>query len=264
MMYVINLSSNSQFFPEKFYSPSLSNWVTAYESRIPDFSASDIQFGDGDHLISIGANPSTFLRPKTGKVDYESIDDLIEYHGQLEPLWKVLHNVQEERFVNQQTYFVKGKKPQQSYGGGLEPTRENIVNSSLKQNLGIGELLQVNLFGYRTKNLQTLIKLVNQTSQADLNQMTAKVIDFLSQELPLAKYIFIGWSASLGNQLLLKDQFYTYRCQLYQLFDQHFDQILCYKLSKSLQPYHASSAHYRLRHLNELISRRDLSRMLKV
>lgn len=261
---MINLSSNSQFFPEKFYSPSLSKWATAYESKISDFSASDIQFGDGDRLVSIGANPSTFLRPKTGKVDYESIDDLIEYHGQLEPLWKVLHNVQEERFINHQTYFVKGKKPQQSYGGGLEPTRENIISSSLKQNLGIGELLQVNLFGYRTRDLSTLIKLVNQTSQANLKQMTAKAIDFLSQELLLTKYVFIGWSAALGNQLLLKDQFYDYRRQLYQLLDQHFDQILCYKLSKSLQPYHASSARYRLRHLNELISRRDLSRMLKV
>lgn len=176
----------------------------------------------------------------------------------------MLHNVQEERFVNQQTYFVKGRKPQQSYGGGLEPTRENIISSSLKQNLGIGELLQVNLFGYRTKDLSTLIKLVNQTPRLELNQMTAKVIDFLSQELHLAKYVFIGWSAALGNQVLLKDQFYDYRCQLYQLLDQHFDQILCYKLSKSLQPYHASSARYRLRHLNELISRQDLSRMLKI
>lgn len=261
---MISLHNTSQFFPEKFYSPSLHKWVTAYESKIPDFSTSDIQFGDGDRLISIGANPSTFLRPNVGKVEYESIDDLIEYHGQLEPLWKVLHNVQEERFVNQQTYFVKGKKPQQSYGGGLEPTRENIINSSLKQNLDVGELLQVNLFGYRTKDLSTLIKLVNQTLQADLDQMTAKVIDFLSRELPLAKYIFIGWSAALGNQLLLNDQLYDYRYQLYQLLDQHFDQILYYKLSKSLQPYHASSAHYCLRHLNELISRRDLSRMLKV
>lgn len=261
---MINPSDNSQFFPEKFYSPSLNRWVTAYESKIPDFSASDIQFSDGDRLISIGANPSTFLRPNTGKADYESIDDLIECHGQLEPLWEVLHNVQEERFVNQQTYFVKGRKPHQSYGGGLEPTRENIINSSLKQNLGIGELLQVNLFGYRTKDSQTLIKLVNQTPQTDLNQMTSKVISFLNQELPLAKYVFIGWSAALGNQLLLKDQFSCYRQQLYQLLDHHFDQILCYKLSKSLQPYHASSARYRLKHLHELISRRDLSRMLKV
>lgn len=261
---MISLSDHSQFFPEKFYSPSLRRWVTAYESRIPDFSASDIRFDDGDCLISIGANPSTFLRPNTGKADYESIADLIEYHGQRELLWKVLHNVQEERFVNQQTYFVKGRKPQQSYGGGLEPTRENIISSSLKQNLGIGELLQVNLFGYRTKDLSTLIKLVNQTPRLELNQMTAKVIDFLSQELHLAKYVFIGWSAALGNQVLLKDQFYDYRCQLYQLLDQHFDQILCYKLSKSLQPYHASSARYRLRHLNELISRQDLSRMLKI
>lgn len=261
---MINLSDHAQFFSEKFYSPSLRRWVTAYESKIPDFSASDIQFGNGDRLISVGANPSTFLRPNTGKADYELIDDLIEYHGQLEPLWKVLHNVQEERFVNQQTYFVKGRKPQQSYGGGLEPTRENIISSSLKQNLDIGELLQVNLFGYRTKDLSTLIKLVNQTPQVDLNRMAAKVINFLSQELPLTKYIFIGWSAALGNQLLLKDQFYDYRCQLYQILDQYFDQILCYKLSKSLQPYHASSAHYRLRHLRELISRRDLSRMLKM
>lgn len=261
---MISLHNTSQFFPEKFYSPSLHKWVTAYESKIPDFSTSDIQFGDGDRLVSIGANPSTFLRPNAGKANYESIDDSIDYHGQLEPFWKVLHNVQEERFVNQQTYFVKGRKPQQSYGGGLEPTRENIISSSLKQNLGIGELLQVNLFGYRTKDLSTLIKLVNQASRANLNQMTDSVIDFLSQELSLAKYVFIGWSAALGNQLLLKDQFYDYRCQLYQLLDQHFNQILCYKLSKLLQPYHASSAHYRLRHLNELISRRELSRMLKI
>lgn len=261
---MISLHNASQFFPEKFYSPSLSKWVTAYESKIPDFSTSDIQFGDGDRLVSIGANPSTFLRPNTGKAKYESINDLIEYHGRLEPLWRVLHNVQEERFVNQQTYFVKGRKSQQSYGGGLEPTRENIISSSLKQSLGVGELLQVNLFGYRTKDLSTLITLVNQTLQADLNQMTVKVIDFLSRELQLAKYVFIGWSAALGNQLLLKDQFYDYRYQLYQLLDQHFDQILCYKLSKSLQPYHASSAHYRLRHLNELISRQNLSRMLEV
>lgn len=261
---MISLHDTLQFFPEKFYSPSLHKWVTTYESKIPDFSASDIQFSDGDRLVSIGANPSTFLRPNAGKANYESINDLIEYHGQREPLWKVLHNDQEERFVDQQTYFVKGRKPQQSYGGGLEPTRENIISSSLKQNLGIGELLQVNLFGYRTKDLSTLIKLISQTPQADLNQMATKVIDFLSRELPLSKYVFIGWSAALGNQLLLKDQFYDYRRQLYQLLDQHFDQILCYKLSKSLQPYHASSAHYRLRHLNKLISRRDLPRMLKV
>ena len=250
----------SNQFTEKFYSPSVGDWLTATELISDDVSQTNLSISNdpsADRLVSIGANPSTFLRPGTGKADFESLTDLIDFRQQQIPLWKALQITQQERYVSQQTYYQVGQGPHKKYGGGLEPTRENVISSLLQQGILLRELTQ-NLYSFRTKNSQILKNMLDRVSADDLQLMMTSTLERLSQAIDQADLIFIGWGASLGDQILAQPRFHWYRQSLYELLEPQFDKLICMKLSKTLQPYHPSSARYRVVPLSTLIDRTDL------
>lgn len=257
----------SNQFTEKFYSPSVGDWLTTTELISNDVSQTNLSISSdpsADQLVSIGANPSTFLRPGTGKADFESLTDLIDFRQQQIPLWKALQITQQERYVSQQTYYQVGQGPHKKYGGGLEPTRENVISSLMSQGILLRELTQINLYSFRTKNSQILKKMLDRVSADDLKLMMTSTLACLSQAIDQADLIFIGWGASLGDQILAQPCFHWYRQSLYELLEPQFDKIICMKLSKTLQPYHPSSARYKVVPLSALIDRTDLRKMFKL
>lgn len=257
----------SNCFTEKFYSPSVGDWLTATELISDDVSQTNLLIHDdpsADRLISIGANPSTFLRPGTGKADFESLTDLIDFRQQQMPLWKALQITQQERYDSQQTCYQVGQCPHKKYGGGLEPTRENVISSLMSQGILLRELTQINLYSFRTKNSQILKKMLDQVSTDDLKLMMTSTLEHLSQAIDQADLIFIGWGASLGDQILAQPRFHGYRQSLYELLEPQFDKLTCMKLSKTLQPYHPSSARYRVVPLSTLLDRTELQTMFKL
>ena len=257
----------SNQFTEKFYSPSVGDWLTATELISNDVSQTKLLIRDdssADRLVSIGANPSTFLRPGTGKADFEYLTDIIDFRQQQIPLWKALQITQQERYASQQTYYQAGQGLHEKYGGGLEPTRENVISSLIQQGILLRELTQINLYSFRTKNSQILKKMLDRVSADDLQLMMTSTLECLSQAIDQADLIFIGWGASLGDQILAQSRFDWYRHSLYELLESRFDKLTCMKLSKTLQPYHPSSAHYRVVPLSTLIDRTDLQTMLKL
>lgn len=257
----------SNQFTEKFYSPSVGDWLTATELISNDVSQTNLSIHDdpsADRLVSIGANPSTFLRPGVGKVDFEYLTDLIDFRQRQIPLWKALQITQQERYVSQQTYYQVGQGPHKKYGGGLEPTRENVISSLISQGILLRELTQINLYSFRTKNSQILKKLLDRVSADDLQLMVTSTLECLSQAIDQADLIFIGWGASLGDQILAQPRFHWYRHSLYDILEPQFDKLICMKLSKTLQPYHPSSARYRVVPLSTLIDRTDLRKMFKL
>lgn len=257
----------SNQFTEKFYSPSVGDWLTATELISNDVSQTNLSISSdpsADQLVSIGANPSTFLRPGIGKADFESLTDIIDFRQQQTPLWKALHITQQERYDSQQTYYQVGQGPHKKYGGGLEPTRENVINSLIQQGILLRELTQINLYSFRTKNSQILKKILDRMSTDDLKLMVTSTLTCLSQAIDQADLIFIGWGASLGDQLLAQPRFHWYRHSLYDILEPQFDKLICMKLSKTLQPYHPSSARYKVVPLSTLIDRTELQTMLKL
>lgn len=257
----------SNYFTEKFYSPSVGDWLTATERISDDVSQTNLSISSdpsADRLVSIGANPSTFLRPGTGKADFEYLTDQINFRQQQMPLWKALQITQQERYASQQTYYQVGQDPHKKYGGGLEPTRENVISSLLQQGILLRELTQINLYSFRTKNSQILKKMLDRVSADDIQLMLMSTLECLSQAIDKADLIFIGWGASLGDQILAQSRFDWYRQSLYELLEPQFDKLTCMKLSKTLQPYHPSSARYRVVPLSTLIDRTDLQTMLKL
>ena len=254
-------------FTEKFYSPSVSDWLTAAELISDAVSQTKLLIrndSSADRLVSIGANPSTFLRPGIGKADFESLTDLIRFRQQQMPLWKALQITQQERYDSQQTYYQVGQGPHKKYGGGLEPTHENVISSLTQQGILLRELTQINLYSFRTKNSQILKKMLDQTTADDLTLMINSTLECLSQAIDQADLIFIGWGASLGDQILVQPRFHLYRHSLYELLEPQFDKLICMKLSKTLQPYHPSSARYRVVPLSTLIDRTELQTMFKL
>lgn len=254
-------------FTEKFYSPSVGDWLTADELISSDVSQTKLLISSdasADRLVSIGANPSTFLRPGIGKADFESLTDIIDFRQQQMPLWKALQITQQERYDSQQTYCQAGQGQRKKYGGGLEPTRENVISSLMYQGILLRELTQINLYSFRTKNSQILKKLIDQASADDLKLMVNATLDRLSQAIDQADLIFIGWGASLGDQILAQSRFHRYRQSLYDILKPQFDKLICMRLSKTLQPYHPSSARYRVVPLSTLIDRTELLKMLKL
>ena len=254
-------------FTEKFYSPSVGDWLTATELISNDVSQTKLLIRDdpsADRLVSIGANPSTFLRPEIGKADFESLTDLIDFRQQQIPLWKALQITQQERYDSQQTYYQAGQGPHRKYGGGLEPTRENVISSLIQQGILLRELTQINLYSFRTKNSQILKKMIDRTSADDLKLMINSTLDCLSQAIDKADLIFIGWGASLGDHILAQPRFHWYRQALYEILEPQFDKLTCMKLSKTLQPYHPSSARYKVVPLSTLINRTELQTMFKL
>ena len=257
----------SNYFTEKFYSPSVGDWLIVTELISDDVSQTNLLIHDdssADRLVSIGANPSTFLRSGTGKADFEFLTDQINFRQQQMPLWKALQITQRERYASQQTYYQVGQGPHKKYGGGLEPTRENVISSLMSQGILLRELTQINLYSFRTKNSQILKKLLDRVSTDDLNLMIHSTLEHLSQAIDQADLIFIGWGASLGDQILAQPRFREYRQSLYELLEPQFDKLTCMKLSKTLQPYHSSSARYRVVPLSTLIDRTDLQTMFKL
>ena len=148
--------------------------------------------------------------------------------------------------------------------GGLEPTRENVISSLIQQGILLRELTQINLYSFRTKNSQILKKMLERMSTDDLKLMMASTLECLSQVICQADLIFIGWGASLGDQILAQPRFHWYRQSLYEILEPRFDKLTCMKLSKTLQPYHPSSAHYRVVPLSTLIDRTELQTMFKL
>ena len=257
----------SNYFTEKFYSPSVGDWLTATELISNDVSQTNLSIisdPSADRLVSIGANPSTFLRPGIGKADFEYLTDLIDFRQQQMPLWKALQITQQERYVSQQTYYQAGQGPHKKYGGGLEPTRENVINSLIHQGILLRELTQINLYSFRTKNSQILKKMLDRVSADDFKLMMQSTLDCLSQAIDQADLIFIGWGASLGDQILAQPRFDWYRQSLYEILEPQFDKLICMKLSKTLQPYHPSSARYKVVPLSTLIDRTELRKMFKL
>lgn len=257
----------SNHFTEKFYSPSVGDWLTATELISDDISQTNLLISSdssADRLVSIGANPSTFLRPGTGKVDFESLTDLIDFRQQQIPLWKALQITQQERYASQQTYYQVGQGQHKKYGGGLEPTRENVISSLMSQGILLRELTQINLYSSRTKNSQILKNMIDHTSTDDLKLMMTSTLNCLSQAIDQADLIFIGWGASLGDQILAQPRFDWYRHSLHDILEPQFDKLTCMKLSKTLQPYHPSSAQYRVVPLSTLIDRSELRNMFKL
>lgn len=257
----------SNQFTEKFYSPSVGDWLTATELISNDVSQTNLSISSdpsADRLVSIGANPSTFLRPGIGKVDFESLTDLIDFRQQQIPLWKALQITQQERYVSQQTYYQVSQGQHKKYGGGLEPTRENVISSLMNQGILLRELTQINLYSFRTKNSQILKKMLDRVSADDLQLMVTSTLKCLSQAIDQADLIFIGWGASLGDQILAQSCFDWYRQSLYELLEPQFDKLICMKLSKTLQPYHPSSARYRVVPLSTLIDHTNLRKMFKL
>lgn len=254
-------------FTEKFYSPSVGDWLTATELISNDVSHTNLSISSdpsADRLVSIGANPSTFLRPGTGKADFESLTDLIDFRQRQMPLWKALQITQQERYDSQQTYYQAGQGPHKKYGGGLEPTRENVISSLMNQGILLRELTQINLYSFRTKNSQILKKMLDRVSADDLQLMMMSTLERLSQAINKADLIFIGWGASLGDQILAQPRFHWYRHSLYDILETQFDKLTCMKLSKTLQPYHPSSARYKVVPLSTLIDHTDLRKMFKL
>lgn len=254
-------------FTEKFYSPSVGEWLTATELISDAVSQTKLLIHDdssADRLVSIGANPSTFLRPGIGKADFESLTDIINFQQQQIPLWKALQITQQERYDSQQTYYQAGQGPHKKYGGGLDPTRENVISSLTQQGILLRELTQINLYSFRTKNSQILKKMIDRMSADDLKLMINSTLNCLSQAIDKADLIFIGWGASLGDQILAQPHFHWYRHSLYELLEPQFDKLTCMKLSKTLQPYHPSSAHYKVVPLSTLIDRTELQTMFKL
>lgn len=257
----------SNYFTEKFYSPSVGDWLTATELISNDVSQTSLSISSdlsADRLVSIGANPSTFLRPGMGKADFEYLTDQINFRQQQTPLWKALQITQQERYNSQQTYYQVGQGQHKKYGGGLEPTRENVISSLLQQGILLRELTQINLYSFRTKNSQILKKMLDRVSADDLKMMMTSTLESLSQVIDQADLIFIGWGASLGDQILAQPRFDWYRHSLYELLEPQFDKLTCMRLSKTLQPYHPSSARYRVVPLSTLIDRTDLRKMFKL
>lgn len=257
----------SNQFIEKFYSPSVGDWLTATELISNDVSQTKLLIHNdpsADRLVSIGANPSTILRPGVGKVDFEYLTDLIDFRQQQMPLWKALQITQQERYDSQQTYYQVGQGQRKKYGGGLEPTRENVISSLMNQGILLRELTQINLYSFRTKNSQILKKMLDRVSADDLQLMMTSTLERLSQAIDQADLIFIGWGASLGDQLLAQPRFHWYRHSLYEMLEPQFDKLTCMKLSKTLQPYHPSSAHYKVVPLSTLIDRTELRKMFKL
>lgn len=257
----------SNQFTEKFYSLSVGDWLTATELISNDVSQTKLLIHDdpaADRLVSIGANPSTFLQPGTGKADFESLTDLIDFRQQQIPLWKALQITQQERYDSQQTYYQVGQGPHKKYGGGLEPTRENVISSLLQQGILLRELTQINLYSFRTKNSQILKKMLDRVSTDDIQLMMTSTLECLSQAIDQADLIFIGWGASLGDQILAQPRFHWYRQSLYEILEPQFDKLTCMKLSKTLQPYHPSSARYRVVPLSTLIDHSELQNMFKL
>lgn len=254
-------------FTEKFYSPSVGDWLTATELISNDVSQTNLSIisdPSADRLVSIGANPSTFLRPGTGKADFESLNDQINFRQQQMPLWKALQITQQERYASQQTYYQVGRGSHKKYGGGLEPTRENVISSLISQGILLRELTQINLYSFRTKNSQILKKMLDRMSTDDLKLMMTSTLDCLSQAIDQADLIFIGWGASLGDQLLAQPRFHWYRHSLYDILEPQFDKLISMKLSKTLQPYHPSSARYKVVPLSTLIDHTELRKMFKL
>lgn len=257
----------SNQFTEKFYSPSVGDWITATELISNDVSQTNLSISSdpsADRLVSIGANPSTFLRPGTGKVDFEYLTDQINFRQQQIPLWKALQITQQERYDSQQTYYQVGQGQHKKYGGGLEPTRENVISSLMNQGILLRELTQINLYSFRTKNSQILKKMIDQTSADNLKLTMNTTLNCLSQAIDKADLIFIGWGASLGDQILAQPCFRWYRQSLYEILEPQFDKLTCMKLSKTLQPYHPSSARYKVVPLSTLIDRSELQTMFKL
>lgn len=257
----------SNYFTEKFYSPSVGDWLTATELISNDVSQTKLRISNdpsADRLVSIGANPSTFLRPGIGKADFEYLTDIIDFRQQQTPLWKALQITQQERYDSQQTYYQVGQGVHKKYGGGLDPTRENVISSLMHQGILLRELTQINLYSFRTKNSQILKKLLDRVSTDDLNLMMHSTLDCLSQAIDRANLIFIGWGASLGDQILAQSRFDWYRYSLFEMLEPRFDKLTCMKLSKTLQPYHPSSARYKVVPLSTLIDRTDFRTMFKL
>ena len=257
----------SNQFTEKFYSPSVGDWLTATELISNNVSQTNLSISSdpsADRLVSIGANPSTFLRPGTGKVDFEYLTDQINFRQQQIPLWKALQITQQERYDSQQTYYQVGQGPHKKYGGGLEPTRENVICSLMNQGILLRELTQITLYSFRTKNSQILKKMLDRVSADDLQLMIQSTLERLSQAIDQADLIFIGWGASLGDQILAQPRFHWYRQSLNEILEPQFDKLTCMKLSKTLQPYHPSSARYKVVPLSTLIDRTELRKMFKL
>lgn len=106
--------------------------------------------------------------------------------------------------------------------------------------------------------------MLDRVSTDDLKLMMQSTLECLSRAIDQADLIFIGWGASLGDQILAQPRFDWYRYSLYELLEPQFDKLICMKLSKTLQPYHPSSARYKVVPLSTLIDHSELRNMFKL
>ena len=232
-------------FTSLCYSPSQKRYLTSIE--LIDNIVSDKTLlinpiiGEQD-VLAIGANPNTFLWPDGHRNSVEPLVDIIgSYQAALE----------------YSPYSTKFKK----YGTKLESTRENVVRSLSEQGIRIGQLEQVNLFGYRTKNDQLLKVVIDSASDDEINDMINDTLSAIESGIKRSDLIFLGWGAALGDNILTKPRFEKYREKLYELLEPHFDRVMCMKLSETMQPYHPSSSAYRVVPLSTLIHRDQFAEM---
>lgn len=216
--------------------PAAEKWLKILESKVNDKAISIMPLKDsGVTILSVGINPSTYK----GKERLEKITDTIrEEEGN--PNSKEIY-IYEKIQQDQARYYRKNEYKVKN-GGGLDPTRSNVLKAFLNNRFEDDKK--------HIKNIKTFIQMdIIPTRTNKISSLTNKEIDIEAMETNLclleayfkkADYIFLGWGSKvrgLGNKKS-KERYEMCNNKLKKLIKENYEKCYCFWLNKDHIPVH--------------------------